>query len=178
MTVVDEWLQVALPLATGAAGYFGRGEYARFTERGRLPGNLTAQLDMLAKMPASPVRDELQRHVETQVRYLVAHEQLSPVEQRLAWQWNLATLGGGLSIALLPLADETIGGGPVAPAIFVGGMLCAMLGLKRLMDGRLRRNEDKLVRLAQAEARSRHDTEARSRHDTGGADGGPGSSEG
>ncbi len=93
---MDEWLRVLLPtLAGGVTGYVTRGEFLRLTERGRSE-SISGWLDMLAKMPEGAARDEVHRHVEGRVRYLLAYDQLPAIDDRLARQWDLVALLGGL----------------------------------------------------------------------------------
>ena len=70
---MEQWVTAALSLLGVLVGIVARGEYTRLTERGRLHHRITAELDMLTKLPEGTAHDALRRHVEAQVRYLVAH---------------------------------------------------------------------------------------------------------
>ena len=148
---MEQWI----PLITLAVGFLARGEYVRFTERGRLPGRIAAELDMLAKLPEGNAHDELREHIEDQVRYLVAHEDPTmTVDERHAALGHFITLLGGVPL-LAFVASGLSGLGQVAWV--VGSLIAAavLVAVWRLGDLLGHRMERRQFRLRQAEGHPR-----------------------
>lgn len=101
---MDTWL----PLITLVVGFFVRGEYSRWSERGQLPERIERQLAIYDKLPDSDGRAELREHIELQVRYLVAFEVPATVKERLDQRWGLAYV----FVGFLPLAVGLVEGWP------------------------------------------------------------------
>lgn len=148
---MSDWLPLLTTIGGAVLGFVARREYSRFTRRGRLPGNITAQLDMLEKLPNSETRQALLEHVERQVRYLIAYEQPATVKDRLAFFDHASILGGGIGLVGLALNDFLS-----APFRYVTGLL----GLALVLVGG-NRLSDHLGLRAAARLRRLHDIETR-----------------
>jgi hypothetical protein len=81
-----------LPVVTLVLGFLLQGGYSRFTRQSQLTGRISAELDVLDKLPVGTTREQLREHIGLQVRYLVAHEDQPNVEERLQRRWALGYL--------------------------------------------------------------------------------------
>ncbi len=149
---MDQWVPAALALVGVLVGIAARGEYTRLTERGRLHRRISAELDMLAKLPEGSTRDALRRHVEAQVRYLVAHEEPPSVSERLAVRWYVTGLLGTFALGGLVVTGEFGGSGPVAWVVGFLVVLALLVQASQLMTALERRNARRWQRLHDAQA--------------------------
>jgi hypothetical protein len=79
---VKEWLPILTSLLTLVLGWVLRGGYMRFTERGRLPEQIDRRLTIWKQMPDGQVKDELRTRIESDVRYLMAHDVHPTAQER------------------------------------------------------------------------------------------------
>jgi hypothetical protein len=154
LVIVDQ----ALPLVTLLLGFLLRGEYVRFSERGRLPEKIDRQLAIYEKLPDSPSRVQLRDHIELQVRYLVPFETPATVGERHDKMW-------GYAIVVTGLLTPGIGISAGWPLEWVGyvslfGALVTAAGLAIVTKAQRSRNERRWARLAKAERRAQEDTES------------------
>jgi hypothetical protein len=90
-----DWSAV-LPAAAGLltlfVGWLLRGEYSRFTEQGRLPDQIDRRLALWEKMPNGETKDKLRVEIESDVRYMLAHDVRPTAKERLdshrGWAWT------------------------------------------------------------------------------------------
>lgn len=101
-------------------------------------------------MPDGDARERLQEHVERQVRHLVAHEDLPPVDERLQRRWGLAFLA--LAV-LLPLGFVSDGAdvGTLWLALFPL-VAFGILGLRDVMAASQGKGHRRWQRLRDAQA--------------------------
>ena len=144
---MEQWL----PILTLVLGYLLKGEFLGLTERGRLPGRIASQLDILEKLPEGPTRDELQRHIERHVRYLVAHEEPSTVAERERVRGASIVFLAAVGFGALMVSEE----GPPSSAedwvTFAIGLSFVLLSLWRLMSALDQRGDRRWRRLREAE---------------------------
>jgi hypothetical protein len=79
---VKEWLPILSSLLTLVLGWVLRGGYIRFTERGRLPDHIDRRLAIWKQMPDGQAKDELRERIESDVRYLLAHDVHPTTQER------------------------------------------------------------------------------------------------
>lgn len=151
---MDDWQPLLASVVGAVAGFFARGEYARFTERGRLPGDIAKQLDMLERLPDGLARNELQRHVERQVRYLVAYEQPRSFGERLMTRYQVLAVSFGMFSLLLVRESPELAASPARWAVFLISGVCLLFGVLGVLAVLARRFVGKLVRLRDADSQT------------------------
>ena len=83
------------------------GTFRLLRRRGRLRASIVAELAVLKELPEGDVRRELERHVERQVRALIAEEELMTVMERSDVQLSVMMIVGGAGLLGLYLLSST-----------------------------------------------------------------------
>jgi len=145
-----DWSSLVAPLLTLAFGWLLRGEFARFTERGRLPDHVDRRLAIWERLPAGETKDELQHQIESDVRFLMAHDDRPTTQERLDLRWGSAFIVLPMLIVMTVFVERPGFDWPTKVLVIIA-FISAMVGIGVIMKTRQSKGLRRWRKLAAAE---------------------------
>jgi hypothetical protein len=136
-------------LITLIVGSILGGQWVRFTQRGRLTDHIDRRLTIWERLPPGETKDDLQRLIESDVRYLVAHDDRPTTKERLDVRWAFAWVTMAVLLVALTFVDPIADG--VRVPLRIVAFLAFLIGLSVIMRIRGSRSDRRWARLADAE---------------------------